>query len=492
MLFRSGEDDRFGYSIALSGDGNTLAVGAYREESNATGISTDDSGEADNSANDAGAVYVFSRSGGSWSQQAYVKASNTRTGYWFGYSVALSGDGNTLAVGAYGENSNAAGISTDGSGEADNSADNAGAVYVFGRSGGSWSQRAYVKASNTRTGDWFGYSVALSGDGNTLAVGARFEDSSASGISTNGSGEADDLADSAGAVYVFSRSGGSWFQQAYVKASNTGENDWFGESVSLSGDGNTLAVGAYGEDSNATGISTDGSGGADDLADSAGAVYVFSRSGGSWFQQAYVKASNTEANDRFGESVSLSGDGNTLAVGAYGENSNATGISTDGSGEADNSVSNAGAVYVFSRSAGDWVQQAYVKTSNTGANHWFGSSVSLSNDGNTLAVGEHREDNNATGISTDGSGGADDLANNAGAVYVFGRSGGSWGQQAYVKASNTGANDWFGQSVALNDDGNTLAVGAQWEASNATGISHGADAAGADNTANNAGAVYLY
>jgi len=488
----TGENDGFGYSIALSGDGNTLAVGAHREESNATGISTDDSGETDNSAFDAGAVYVFGRSDGGWVQQAYVKASNTGAGDQFGYSVALSDDGNTLAVGVRLDDSNATGISTDGSGEANNLGDNTGAVYVFGRSGGGWVQQAYVKASNTGGDDQFGYSVALSDDGNTLAVGAIFENSSASGISTNGSGEANNLAAHAGAVYVFSRSGGSWFQQAYVKASNTGAGDRFGEPVSLSGDGNTLVVGAHFEDSSATGISTDGSGEADNLADSAGAVYVFSRSGGNWSQQAYVKASNTGGDDRFGNSIAQSDDGNTLAVGAYRERSSATGVSTDDSGEADNSAFDAGAVYVFSRSGGSWDQQAYVKASNTGVGDQFGYSVALSDDGNTLAVGALLETNNATGISTGGSGETDNLAANAGAVYVFGRSGGSWGQQAYVKASNTGAGDQFGYSVALSDDGNTLAVGAYLEDSNATGISHGADVAGADNNAINAGAVYLY
>jgi len=490
----TGASDWFGWSVALSGDGNTLAVGASQEASNATGISTDGSGEANNSAVNSGAVYVFSRSAvdSSWSQQAYVKASNTGAEDWFGDSVALSGDGNTLAVGAYLEDSNATGISTDGSGEADNSAGASGAVYVFSRSGGSWSQQAYVKASNTGESDQFGYSVALGDDGNTLAVGAYLESSNATGISTDGSGEADNSADWAGAVYVFSRSGGSWSQQAYVKASNTEAYDRFGRSVALSGDGNTLAVKAHGEGSNATGISTNGSGEADNSAGASGAVYVFSRSGGSWSQQAYVKASNTGAEDWFGDSVALSGDGNTLAVGAHLEDSSATGISTDGSGEVDNSADGAGAVYVFGRSGGSWSQQAYVKASNTGADDRFGQSVALNDDGNTLAVGAHLEDSNATGISTDGSGEADNSADWAGAVYVFGRSGGSWSQQAYVKASNTGAVDFFGYSVALSGDGNTLAVGAHLEDSSATGITHGADATGADNNVIHAGAVYLY
>jgi hypothetical protein len=196
-----------------------------------------------------------------------------------------------------------------------------------------------VEASNTGVNDYFGYSVSLISDGTTLAVGARQESSNATGI---GGEQGNDLTTSAaGAVYVFIRSDTKWTQQAYVKASNTGANDQFGSSVSLSSDGNTLAVGAKYEGSNATGID-----GADEfnLAPNAGAVYVFSRSGTTWTQQAYVKASNTGADDRFGHSVSLSSDGNTLAVGAYQESSNAKGI---GGKEGDNSTSAAGAVYLY-------------------------------------------------------------------------------------------------------------------------------------------------
>ncbi|MDW8312587.1 MAG: FG-GAP repeat protein, partial [Burkholderiales bacterium] len=130
-------------------------------------------------------------------------------------------------------------------------------------------QQAYVKASNTGAGDWFGWSVALSGDGNTLAVGARLEDSSATGV--NGD-ESNDSAFDSGAVYVFVRSGTTWSQQAYIKASNTEEWDVFGSSVALSSDGNTLAVGAPWEDSNATGVNGDQS---NDSASGSGAVYVF-------------------------------------------------------------------------------------------------------------------------------------------------------------------------------------------------------------------------
>jgi len=311
------ESDFFGASVAISSDGNTLAVGAFLEDSAAMGIDGD---KEDNTAIDAGAVYVFTRRDGMWwSQQAYVKASNTARNDRFGWSLALRGDGNTLAVGAV-------------------SADGAGAVYIFTRNNNSWSQQAYVKASNTDWADRFGFSVALSDDGNTLAVGDSEEKSAARGIDGN---QADNTARSAGAVYVFTHSNGTWSQQAYVKASNTNSFDWFGWSLALSNDGNTLAVGAYAENSAAKGI--DGAQ-ASNTAGGAGAVYVYSRSNGTWVQQVYVKASNTDGGDLFGRSLALSGDGGTLAVGANEEDSATTGISGD---QKDNTAPSAGAVYLY-------------------------------------------------------------------------------------------------------------------------------------------------
>jgi hypothetical protein len=448
--------DLFGISVALSGNGDTLAVGAYLEDSNATGVEGD---QVNDSARNSGAVYVFTRDGGTWSQQAYIKASNTDADDEFGWSVALSSDGNTLVVGAAFEDSSATGV--DGN-ESDNSTENSGAVYIYGRSGSTWSQQAYVKASNPDVGDNFGYRIALSADGGTLAVGAPNEDSSARGV--NGD-QADNAAPQAGAVYVFSRSGAAWSQEAYVKASNTDPIDYFGGSVALSSDGDTLAVGAWAESSDATGLNGDES---NNSAPTSGAVYVLTREGSAWSQQAYVKASNPDPTDSFGWSVALAADGSTLAVGAYYEDQT-------------------GAAYVFARSGSTWSQQGYLKASNAEAADVFGHSVALSSDGNTLAVGTFAEASNATGVNDNES---DNSAVNAGAVYVFSRSGSDWSQQAYVKASNTEANDQFGWagSVALSGDGNTLAVGSRSEDSNATGINGDQS----DNSAIDTGAVYLY
>jgi hypothetical protein len=328
-----------------------------------------------------------------WSQQAYLKASNAEEGDHFGMSVSLSGD--TLAVGALEEDSEATGV--DGN-QNDDSASGSGAVYVFVRSGDVWSQQAYLKASNTGASDYFGYSVSLSGD--TLAVGAQYEKTEDTGENED---QNHDSAPESGAVYVFTRSGSVWSQQAYLKASNTGQGDHFGVSVSLASD--TLAVGALEEDSAATGVNGNQS---DDSAPESGAVYVFTRSGSVWSQQAYLKASNTGEGDVFGWPVSLSGD--TLAVGAPYDSSAATGVNGN---QSDNSAAGSGAVYVFVRNGGVWRQQAYFKASNTGEGDIFGYPVSLSSG--TLAVGAPYEDSAATGVDGDQS---DDSAADSGAVYV--------------------------------------------------------------------------
>lgn len=457
--------DHFGSSIALSRDGTTLAVGAPYEQSKATGVNGD---QTDDSANMAGAVYVFVRSGTQWVQQAYVKASNTDAGDRFGFSVALDGFGNQLAVGAPNEDSN--GINGQ-QGNSNNIGIDSGAVYVFKRNGSDWSQEAYLKASKTGQGDAFGYSVSLA-SGSYLAVGAIYENSSATGV--NGADQ-NDSAPGSGAAYVFTRTNGdpgTWSQQAYLKASNTGQNYFFGSSVSISGDSSTLAVGSKGEASNASLLSS-------------GAAYVFKRNGTQWAQQAYVKASNAGAADFFGSSVSLDGGGNTLAVGAPGERSNAVGI---GGNQSNDSFYSAGAVYVFARGGvlnNLWVQKAYVKASNTAEYAQFGTSVALSSLGSVLAVGaigESGGDAGVNGIQSDHS------AAYSGAVYVYTLADSNWSQKTYVKASNTNAADYFGTAVGLSFDGSMLAVGALGEDSNATGVG----GSQVDNSTEMAGAAYVY
>ncbi len=452
----AGVSDFFGQSVAASGE--TVVVGAHHEASNSAGVNGNQNND---SASGAGAAYVFVRQAGIWSQQAYLKASNTEANDQFGTSVAMSGD--TIVAGAPGESSNATGMNGN---QTDNSAPSSGAAYVFVRSGTNWVQQAYLKASNPGSFAHFGGSVSISGD--TLVVGAPDEASNASGVNGN---QSNTSASHAGAAYVFVRVGANWTQQAYLKASNTDGGDQLGGSVAVSGD--TIVAGAGGEASKATGMNGDQS---DNSLRYAGAAYVFVRSGTNWTQQAYIKASNTGANDFFGGAVSVSAD--TAIVGAPAESSKATGANGN---ESDDSVPNAGAVYVFARTGTNWTQEAYLKASNTGTNQFFGGAVSVS--GEAAAIGAAGEASNATGVNGDAS---DQSAPNSGAAYVFVRNGTNWTQQAYLKASNAGASDFFGGAISIS--GETVVVGANGESSKTTGVNGGQS----DNSAPGSGAAYLF
>jgi hypothetical protein len=437
----TGRNDSFGRALAVSA--NTLAVGAPAEDSRATGVNGN---QSDDGASNAGAVYVFLRSGSAWTQQAYVKASDTQNEDGFGTSVALSGD--TLLVGAAGRSGSR------------------GAVYVFRRIDGTWAQQAALVASNGEVGDGFGWSVALSED--TLAVSAPGEASSATGVNGN---QQDNSASAAGAVYVFQRTGTIWSQQAYIKASNTDRNDQFGSSLALSG--NTVAVGAPADASPARGVNGDQ---LDNVSIFSGAVYVFQRTGTVWAQQAYVKASNSAPLAQFGTSLALSED--TLAVGARGEASSATGI--DGN-QSDGSALVSGAVYVFHRTGSTWAQQTYIKASNTEAQDAFGSSVALS--GELLAVSALGEDSAAEG----GNGNQmDNSAPDAGAIYLFKRVDGTWSQDAYLKSSNIEMADSLGSALALAPD--TLVAAAVGEDGGEIGLNRNE----ADNRAQDSGAIYVF
>jgi trimeric autotransporter adhesin len=316
-------------------------VGAWREDSAATGSGGD---QLNNAASNAGAAYVFVRTGTAWSQQAYLKASNTeikapdRYGDHFGWSVAVSGD--TVVVGAIYEDSAATGINGN---QRDNSAVLAGAAYVFVRTGTAWSQQAYLKASNTDAYDAFGAAVDV--DGDTVVVSAIAEDSRARGVNGN---QADNGIDDAGAAYVFVRTGTTWRQQAYLKAANTqqtvsdtpypfGYGDLFGSAVAVSGD--RIVVGAVFEDGDSAGISDPIDA---DVIPQSGAVYVFNRHGSVWSHPTMVKASNPSPQGNFGVAVGLSGD--MVMASAFCESSGTTGI--DGN-QRDTSAPGSGAAYIF-------------------------------------------------------------------------------------------------------------------------------------------------
>lgn len=277
--------DKLGYAVALSG--NTLVAGSRLTDNPSA----------------AGAVYVFTRSGSTWTEQQRIEASDKENNGFFGSSVDIEDD--ILVVGA----TNA---------DTDSVTDHGG-VYIYTRSGSTWTEQQKLEASDAQASDRFGESVSISGD--TLVVGAPYED-------TGGN--------SAGSVYVFTTSdgGSTWTQQQKLQASDPGSSIRFGYTVSL--DGDTLAVGRqYADD-----------------------AFVFTRSGSTWTQQQELSGSG-----QFGIDISL--DGDMLAVGAWNYDS-------DG-------INNCGAAYVFTRSGSTWTQQAIVKQSDPLAGANFGYRLALSN-----------------------------------------------------------------------------------------------------------------
>ena len=387
----------FGSGVAFSDDGLTLAVAAFGDPVDFQGVFTGDlTGDAYPGPDkpSSGAVYIYSYIEGCepdpdaevdicWPLEAYIKASNADAGDFFGWSVALSGDGDTLAVGAFEEDSGAA--------ELDNSAAASGSAYVFSRapvldvdSGLEsivWTQDAYLKASNVDAGDEFGYDVALNADGTYLAVSSVREASNLGNPVTN-------ELEKAGAVYVFAKADGAWPEIALLKAPNVTAGDRFGQSLSFDAAGELLAIGAPAEDSMSAGYVPVDAGGAGDA--NVGAVYLFRRSGNgldsTWLQNDfYFKASNSVQGILFGKAVSLSSNGQYLAVGAWGEDSIAAGVG--GNPDSDRS-SGSGAVYIFSQSGSvdSWAEIAYVKGPSSVPQQFFGTELALGQAGKLLGV----------------------------------------------------------------------------------------------------------
>jgi hypothetical protein len=323
----------FGASVAIYGD--TIVVGSPSDIN--------------------GSAYVFTRSGTTWTQQQRIAASNGEAGDNFGASVSIWGD--SIIVGAYSEASNATGV---GGNQSDNSLGSCGAAYVFTRSAGVWSQQAYLKAMTASASLFFGYAVAI--HENTVVVGAF-------GADIN-------LADS-GAVYVYFRTGSTWAHQQTLLGGVQTASDLSAISVAIYGD--TIVFGSRFEDSSTSGVNST----PNESSSGAGAAWVFVRSAGVWSQQAYLKASNPEPDDNFGDAVAIWGD--TIVVGAPNEDSNA--INVNGN-QANNSNVGAGAAYVFTRNGTTWSQAAYLKSTTGAASSSFGGNTSYFNNpkGNGVAV----------------------------------------------------------------------------------------------------------
>jgi hypothetical protein len=269
-----------------------------------------------------------------------------------------------------------------------------------------WNTGTKIVASDKAANDYFGYCADMSSDGTRVIVGAIYEDAGGAG--------------DAGAAYIYTYSGGSWDAGTKIVASDKASSDYFGKDVSISGDGTKVIVGAEKEDAGST---TD-----------AGSAYIFTYDGSSWDTGTKIQASDKQASDRFGNSVSMSSDGTKVIVGAESEDPGGT--------------SDGGAAYIFALSSGSWSQEAKIVASDKQVNDYFGNSVSMNSDGTKVIVGAQYED----------TGGSE-----AGAAYIFTYSGSSWDTGTKIQASDKQASDYFGNSVAMSSDGTKVIVGARME-----------------------------
>ncbi|MCH8153406.1 MAG: FG-GAP repeat protein, partial [Planctomycetes bacterium] len=386
LAFDGAADDQFGRSVSISGD--VAVVGAWQHDLNGS---------------NSGSAYIFRFNGLSWVQEAKLLASDGAAGHRLGNSVSISGD--VVVVGAFGGEGIVA-VS--------------GSAYVFQKPPGGWvdmTETAKLTASDGAFQDFFGNSVSISGE--VVVVGAVKDD---------------DNGDRSGSAYVFVKPPGGWVdmtQTAKLTASDGALFDEFGISVSISGD--VAVVGAYRDDDNGQ---------------DSGSAYVFVQPPGGWVdmsQTAKLTASDGAFDDRFGISVSISGD--VIVVGAqFGD-----GIVVD-----------SGSAYVFQKPVGGWVnmtQTAKLTASDGAINDEFGRSVSISGD---VAVVGAQSDNDNGSFS--------------GSAYVFQKPPGGWmnmTETAKLIASDGAASDFFG-SVSIS--GEVVVVGASRD----------------DDNGENSGSSYVY
>jgi len=389
-------NDQFGATVSISSDGNYVIVGGVFED-----------GGAGDPLNSAGAAYIYTRSGSSWTEQAKIVASDIQTGDQFGRAVSINDDGTYAIVGASSED-----------GGAGNPVSGAGAVYVFTRSGSTWTEQGILRASDAQSSDNFGFNLSINSDGTYAIVGAYAEDTSFN---------------NAGSAYIFTRSGSTWTEQAILRPSDPEAGGYFGFSVSMNNDGSYVVIGAYSANTDT------------------GAAYIFTRSGSSWTQQQILRPLETVTKlDSFGKSVAINGFGDVVVIGSD-------------DAEDDDVPSGSGFVYIFTRSGSTWKQEDRLVSPAGQVGDAFGSGVAINNTGNVIAVGAQYDD---TGAS------------NAGAVYAFNRSpSNTWTYSRTLLASDAIASDYLGgveKSVSISGDGKYIIGGAYSDddAGNASGSAY--------------------
>ena len=300
----------------------------------------------------------------------------------------------------------------------------------------NWSQVQKTVAADRWEGDLFGTAIAISGD--YAIVGAEFEDEDEAGKNP---------LLNAGSAYIFKNIAGKWTQQQKIVAKDRGVGDFFGHSVSISG--NYAIVGAYSEDHNLLG---------NGYSSTAGAAYIFENVAGVWTQTQKLIASDREEADQFGIVVDI--EGNYAVIGAHHDDEDAKGA---------DSMQNAGSAYIFKNTAGNWTQLQKIVATDRGSEDKFGSAVGISGD--YVVIGAHFE-------SEDENGG--NKLWYSGSAYIFKNMSDNWTPVKKIVASDRATSDEFGISVAISGD--YLIVGAYAEDEDASG----------NNSFNGAGSAYIF
>lgn len=417
--------DRFGISVSTSN--GRIAAGAIQDDDGGT---------------NAGAAYLFELAGGTWNFDSKIVVSDASANDLFGHSVSLSG--NDLAIGSY---------------QDDPMGTSSGSVYLY-TNAGSWSLQQKITAADGAAQDFFGYAVSISGD--DIVTGARGDDESGNdsgslyaydrtgavwsfslkGVANDmiddpsldqfgsavaisgdyalvGSYLDDDLGIASGSIRFYRFQGMEWIDEGKFYSSDIAQEDFFGFRVAISG--TTALVSAYGDD---------------DVGSFSGSVYVFERIGGQWIEVQKLLASDGAAFDNFGFSLAI--DGDKAVIGAH--------LDDDFGGFS-------GAVYLFEKAGGIWMETQKLLPNNGAANDQFGFSVDI--QGSQIVIGARNES------STSQFGGA---------AYIFEDVGGSWSQTAILKPNDQSVNKFFGSAVSVSQG--TVLVGAFGD--NAIELSSGA------------------
>lgn len=429
----TGSVREFGVPLAMSRDGLTLAVADTTESSDSSGVDAMQTGPEGPAS--GGAVWVFRWVDGRWVLDAFIKAFNPGPGDFYGFALALSDDGTTLAVGAPREDTTGFGVDPEADDPpvlVDNQSEfDTGAVYVYRRRDSGWAREAFIKPQdNAFRINSFGLSLTMSGDGSTLGVGAA-----------------------APGIQIHVREGTTWRYVDSVDASILEFGSVALSAARFNGDGDVLAVGHPWDDTNGAGVNPMPT----NVLPASGAARVFRRVGDSWQQEAYIKAPSPGAANAFGTAVSLSTDGTVLAVLAPGEAGSGSGVNpepdqTDGFG-------NSGAAYIYRYADGVWAFEAYIKAlpNDPRTTRSLLETLDLSGDGRVLALGAPADSSGLGGLHRDPSG----ELRRSGAVLLFRRDAGGWFYEARLKDDVPMPRVELGASLSFDHTGRRLAVGAR-------------------------------